>query len=148
LNKPTLPVAIALAALGGAAGTAVRAASQWLGEALQLSPWVATLCVNVAASFAAGLLGRLLLGHVTRRQAMAVDVVDPFEARAHRDAMLFVTGFCGGLSTFSALAVELLELMRQQRFAQCGVVVGLSLTLGIGAAWAGLALGWRLHRRR
>lgn len=146
--KPSLAVAMPLAFLGGAAGTGLRVVSQWIGDALHAGPWLPTLCVNVVASFVAGFLGRLLLGHLTRRQALAVDVVDPFEARAHRSAMLFITGFCGGLSTFSALGLELHDLIRQQRPMECAIAAALSVSLGLVAAWSGLALGMRLNRHR
>jgi CrcB protein len=61
---------------------------------------------------------------------------------------LLVTGFCGGLSTFSALGQELHELVRMQQVGQTLAVVGLSLALGLGAVWSGLALGMRLNRDR
>ena len=113
-----------------------------------LEPWVSTLCVNVVACFLGGLLGRLLLGRVTRRQAIESEVLDPYAVRAHRLTTLLVTGFCGGLSTFSALGQELHELVRLQHVGETALVVALSLGLGMGSVWAGLSLGMRLNRDR
>lgn len=146
--KPSLIVAMPLAFAGGAAGTGLRVASHWLGDALHVGPWIPTLCVNVAASFIAGFLGRLLLGHLTQQEALAQDVVDPYEARAHRNAMLLITGFCGGLSTFSALGLELQDLIRQQHVLESTIAAALSVALGLLAAWSGLWLGMRLNRHR
>ena len=146
--KPSLRIALPLAFAGGAAGTALRVASHWLGDALHAGPWMSTLCVNVAASFTAGFLGRLLLGHLTQQDALAEDVVDPYEASVHRNAMLLITGFCGGLSTFSALGLELHDLVQQQHVLESTIAAALSVALGLLAAWSGLWLGVRLNRHR
>lgn len=140
--------ALPLAFAGGAAGTGLRVLSQGLGDALHAGTWIPTLCVNVIASFMAGCFGRLLLGHLTRRQSLAVDAVDPFEARSHRHAMLFITGFCGGLSTFSALGMEMHDLLRQQRTMESAVAMALSMALGMASAWTGLRVGERMTRHR
>ena len=146
--KPSLAVALPLAFAGGAIGTGLRVASQWLGDALHAGPWIPTLCVNMAASFIAGFLGRLLLGHLTRQQALAAEVVDPYEAQAHRNAMLLITGFCGGLSTFSALGLELRDLIEHHHVLESTIAAALSVALGLLAAWSGLWLGMRLNRHR
>jgi CrcB protein len=148
-SVPETPwLAAALAFLGGACGSGMRVASDHAGAALGMPVWGSTLVVNVVACFLGGLLGRWLLGRVTRRQAIASEVLDPYAVRAHRLTTLLVTGFCGGLSTFSALGQELHELVRMQQVAQTLAVVGLSLALGLGAVWSGLALGMRLNRDR
>jgi CrcB protein len=141
-------LAMALAFAGGAAGSALRVASDHVGATMGLPPWMATLCVNVVACFLGGLLGRLLLGRVSRREAIAAEVLDAYAVRAHRLTMLLVTGFCGGLSTFSALGLEIHELVRLQQPGQSLLVIALSLALGMGSVWAGLALGMRLNRDR
>lgn len=141
-------VAAMLAFVGGACGSGLRVASDHAGAALGMPVWGSTLTVNVVACFLGGFLGRWLLGRVTRRQAIASEVLDPYAVRAHRLTTLLVTGFCGGLSTFSALGQELHELARTQQMAQTLAVAGLSLVLGLGAVWCGLALGMRLNRDR
>lgn len=87
---------IAAIFVGGGCGTLGRAA---LGEALPHSPtswpW-ATFVVNVVAC--------LLLGYfVTRLQ-------ERLPLSSYRRPMLG-TGFCGGLSTFSTMQVELLKML-------------------------------------
>ena len=79
---------------------------------------------------------------------LAEDVVDPYEASAHRNAMLLITGFCGGLSTFSALGLELHDLVQQQHVLESTIAAALSVALGLLAAWSGLWLGVRLNRHR
>jgi CrcB protein len=146
--KPPPPLAAALAFLGGACGSALRVTVDRAAAAFGLEAWTATLCVNVVACFVGGLLGRLLLGRVTRREAVAAEVLDPFAVRAHRLSTLLVTGFCGGLSTFSALGLELHELVRRQHVGETVAAISLSLGLGMSAVWCGLALGMRLNRDR
>lgn len=95
--------------VGGAAGTLARAG---VAEGLS-SPW-ATLLVNV--------IGAALLGYV---------VVALPERRP-----LLGTGFCGGLTTFSTLQLEALELSLVDAVAYLVA----SAVLG----WLALALGRRL----
>lgn len=146
--KPPPLVAALIAFAGGAAGTVLRAATRHAGADLHLPPWLPTLVVNVAATFLAGFLGQFLLGHLTRQQARAVDVLDPAQERAHRLAMLGVTGFCGGLSTFSALGVDLSALVHARHAGELTLLLLLSLGLGLPSAWAGLALGRRMNPHR
>ena len=79
---------------------------------------------------------------------VAAEVLAPFAVRAHRLSTLLVTGFCGGLSTFSALGLELHELVRRQHVGETVAAISLSLGLGMSAVWCGLALGMRLNRDR
>lgn len=95
--------------VGGMAGTLVRAG---MAEGLP-SPW-ATLLVNV--------LGAALLGYVV----VALPARRP----------LLGTGFCGGLTTFSTLQLEALELST----ADAVLYLAASALLG----WLALAAGRRL----
>lgn len=143
------PLAGALiAGVGGCLGTALRAYTKGAFLAEGLPAWLPTLAVNVVGAFVAGFLGRLLLGHLTRAQAIASDVLDPAQERAHRLAMLWVTGFCGGLSTFSAFGVDVSVLARAGHFGEIMLNTALSLGLGLPSAMAGLTLGWRLNPHR
>jgi fluoride exporter len=112
--------------LGGAVGTLLR---YWLSGAVYAMapaprlPW-GTLVVNVAGCFAIGLLGGLA---ETRGVLTA-------------SARLFLLiGVLGGFTTFSTFGYETLALLREQALARAFLNVGLQLTLGLGAAWAGLA---------
>jgi CrcB protein len=147
LKPPPLAGAL-IAGLGGAAGTVLRALTRHWVMAEGVPAWVPTLLVNVVATFLAGLCGRMLLGHLTRRQALSTDVLDPAQERAHRLAMLWVTGFCGGLSTFSAFGLDVAWLARTSRFGELMLNTSLSLGLGLPSAMAGLAVGWRLNPHR
>lgn len=147
-SKPPPLAAAAIAFLGGAAGTVLRTLTRDVGLDMHLPTWAPTLAVNVVATFVAGFLGQFLLGHLTRQQARTVDVLDPAQERAHRLATLGVTGFCGGLSTFSALSVDMSGLVHARHLGEVGLLVLLSLGLGLPCAWAGLVLGRRLNPHR
>ncbi len=97
---------IAAVFVGGAAGTLVRAA---LAEAFTSSatswPW-ATFAVNVVAAF--------LLGYfVTRLQERL-----PMSSYSRP---LLGTGLCGGLSTFSTMQIELLNMIDAHAY---GLAIG------------------------
>jgi CrcB protein len=87
-------------------------------------PW-GTLVVNVAGCFAIGLLGGL------------ADTRGVLTASAR---LFLLIGVLGGFTTFSTFGYETLGLLREQALARAFLNVGLQLALGLGAAWAGLAL--------
>jgi CrcB protein len=146
-KPPPLAGAI-IAGAGGALGTLLRALTRQEFITHLMPAWVATLSVNVVATFIAGFCGRFLLGHLTRRQALDTDVLDPAQERAHRLGMLWITGFCGGLSTFSAFGVDMVGLSAAGHFGEIMLNTALSLGLGLPSAMAGLALGWRMNPHR
>jgi CrcB protein len=86
-------------------------------------PW-GTLVVNVAGCFAIGLLG----GLAETRGVLT----------ASARLFLFI-GVLGGFTTFSTFGYETLALLREQAVARALLNAGLQLTLGVGAAWVGLA---------
>jgi CrcB protein len=87
-------------------------------------PW-GTLTVNVAGSLVLG----LLTGAATAGAA-SPDV-----------RILVGTGFCGALTTYSTFSYETLRLAEQGARAYAAANVGVSLAAGVGAAFAGVALG-------
>jgi CrcB protein len=109
--------------IGGAAGTLARAG---LAEALPITPgqvpW-ATFAVNIG--------GTLLLGWLVA--AVAGGLWRP----------LIGTGFCGALTTFSTLQVQLVQLADGGHGGLAALYLAVSVATGLAAA----ALGARLARR-
>ena len=119
------PTFIALVALGGAAGSIARHGVElWLGRAGGFP--VGTITVNVVGAFA---LGVLLEGLATRGS-------DVGRRRAAR--LLVGTGFLGGFTTYSALAVEADGLLRDGRGALALVYVLTTVVVGLLASLAGV----------
>ena len=87
-------------------------------------PW-ATFTVNVVAS---GFLGWVLA------RGAAGALTPPVVA-------VLGAGLAGGTSTYSTFAVELVQLTREGRGRLAARYAGASLTVGLAAAWLGLALG-------
>ena len=114
--------------LGGFAGAIARAL---VGEALARDPgqwpW-ATLLVNLAGAF--------VLGHVITR------VQDGREHFTHAGRLLG-TGLCGALTTFSALQLEVAQMLDAGHVALAGAYVSVSVAAGLAA----VAVATRLTRR-
>lgn len=108
-------------AVGGALGSVSRyAVGQWIP--LRTFPW-ATLTVNIIGSFLIGLLWSYFNDKWGANSSMK---------------LLLMTGICGGFTTFSALALENLELVHQGRYTTAILYIMLSLIAGLLA----VALGW------
>lgn len=117
----------ALVAVGGAVGTLSR---HGIAEALdgdRLFP-LATFLVNVTGSFALGAL-------------LAVLLVRSDGAPANRLRLLLGTGFLGGYTTYSALAVDTDTLLRGEHVALGLAYAAGSVVAGLVAAFAGVAAG-------
>ncbi|MDO5703527.1 MAG: fluoride efflux transporter CrcB [Paracoccus sp. (in: a-proteobacteria)] len=117
MMNPFLQVAI-----GGAFGSFARYS---VGRLVGASGFpVATLIVNVAGSFAMGLLAAAL---------------------AHRwgnaYAPLLLTGVLGGFTTFSAFSLDTLTLWEQGQAVAAAGYVAASVGLSLAAVVGGLALG-------
>lgn len=129
------PSHLGLAFLGGAFGTAAREAISLVVPVVGGLP-LATFGINLLGAF---LLG-LLLESLARR--------GPDEGLRRRVRILVGTGFMGGFTTYSALAVDSASLLGAGA-VRAGLGYGLATVLlgGIGT-WAGIAWGAALHRRR
>ncbi|MBW8299332.1 MAG: fluoride efflux transporter CrcB [Hydrogenophaga sp.] len=115
-----------LVALGGAGGSVCRylvgvGALRLMGPSF---PW-GTLAVNVAGSFAIGILAELI---VARFGASA-------ELR-----LLLITGFLGGFTTFSAFALDAVTLFERGASLAAATYLALSIGASIAAAIAGIGL--------
>jgi len=111
---------LALVALAGGLGAVVRLALTRLGHPERL-PWP-VLVANLAGAFVAGLATSALAG-----DALLLLVV--------------VTGFCGGLTTFSTWMVDTMRLADRRRVGAAVANVAVTVVGGIALAAAGLAAG-------
>ena len=103
-----------LVALGAAAGTPLRfALAEWLDEEFPRG----TLVVNVVASALLGLFGALSISESA--------------------AALIGTGFCGGMSTYSAFAVQTHRAGPRTGTAYAVATIGLSLAACALGFWVG-----------
>ncbi len=128
------PRHVALVAVGGTLGTAARSAVVSAPAAHAGGwPW-GTVTVNLLGAFALG----LLLGRLARPGA---------DDGRRRDARLLVgTGFLGGFTTYSALALDTVTLAGAGGTAAAVAYACSSLALGVGAAAAGMLAGARTAR--
>ena len=53
---------------------------------------------------------------------------------SHDLRLILLTGFCGGLTTFSTFSVETIQLAIDRKWGVAALNVGANLVLGIGAA--------------
>ena len=104
--------------LAGAVGAVLRWAVS-RAFAAQTFPWAA-LTVNVVGSAIGGVLVGLAVDDAAR--------------------VILLTGLCGGLTTFSTLSVETVQLVLEKKTRTAALSIGLNLALGIGAAVAGWAV--------
>src|SRR6202035_896599 len=116
-------------ALGGAIGSVGRF---WLtGVMTELTgprfPW-GTLLINVLGSFVIGLVAGITL--------------TPARLGVHPDIRIFLmTGVCGGVTTFSAVSLQTLELMQAGEMSPALGYAVASVVLCVIATYCGWALG-------
>ncbi len=84
-----------------------------------------TFLINVSGCLAIG----ILLGLAETRDGLSREV-----------RLLLVTGFLGSYTTFSAFGWETQDMLRDNDVLPAMAYAGLSLALGVGAAWIGAAL--------
>lgn len=111
----------------------------WLSELMQAGPgggfpW-GTFWVNLSGSFLVGCYAGLVrpggrLVHGVRRR------------------LFFMTGFCGGYTSFSVFSLEAMVLVQHGQPGLAGLYVSGSVLLWLGAVWVGYALASLSRRSR
>lgn len=119
-------IAVAWVMLGGALGAAARyLLSRLIPHTPGMNfPW-STFLVNLIGCLLIGLLA----GYVDRRSGDATIT-----------RWLWMSGFCGGFTTFSAFSLETIQLMQQARWSVVIPYVVGSVLVGLFATWTGLQL--------
>lgn len=109
-------------AFGAAFGAGLRAGLWWL------LPFWGTLAANLAGSVLIGVLAEL--GLSPRAQAV------------------WMTGFCGGFTTFSLFGLETVSFLVLRAYPEAAAYIAATLVLSLGGVAFGLFLGKRLHLAR
>ena len=116
--------------VGGALGSAARyLVSRALLGATPAIP-LGTLVINVVGSFVLG----IVLAPLPDQPPSTVRIA-------------LGAGFCGGFTTFSTLAWELMSLSDRGAAGRAGIYAGMSLGLGLVAVIAGTAVGRAMTSR-
>jgi CrcB protein len=124
LQPPSLLMGAAAVGTGAALGALLR----W-----QLSTWLNPLHDGVPpGTLAANLIGSYLVG-----VAIAWFAQQPDLSPAWR--LFVITGFLGGLTTFSTFSAEVVGLLQQGRIGMALTTSGLHLAGSLLATWAGWA---------
>lgn len=136
MSAGVLALAVLLVAIGGAIGSLGRWAiaeygrrlvihHRSYGDAVRITPWL-TFVANSIACFLLGII---------------VAMTGSASGTGELAYLLLAAGLCGGLSTMSTAALDVIELVRSGATA---VAVGyLLLSIGVGMAmlWIGLVIG-------
>ena len=112
--------------LGGSIGSIFRyLTSIYIAKYFPTKFPLATFWVNILGCFLIG----LLFGYFEKNTMVNSDM-----------KLLFVTGFCGGYTTFSTFGHENISLFQSNNSLLAFAYIGASLIFGLLAVWLGLFL--------
>lgn len=112
--------------LGGGIGAIARyLVSLWMQRRFPGFPASGTLLVNVAGCLLIG----ILMGLIVERNLLSPAV-----------RLLLITGFLGGLTTFSSFGAQTLELFEAGHFRLTLIYLAGNLIGGLFAVWLGVSL--------
>lgn len=118
---------ILLVGLGGAIGSIFRFLTSALMTRYALNGFP-------LGTFVANILGCFILG-------ICVGIFGKNPTENENLRLLFVTGFCGGYTTFSTFASENVQMLQQQNYMMLATYTLVSLLVGFLAVAIGLNLG-------
>lgn len=108
--------------LGGGIGSVLRYLIN-LGVSRYSTFPIGTIIVNV--------VGSLIIGYII--SAYSVD-------KYHWSRLIFVVGFCGGFTTFSAFSLDIISMLKQQLYGSAVLYVSLSIIISLLATYIGFFL--------
>lgn len=113
-----------LVGIGGGLGSICRYFAGTLIQQKSTSTFpIGTLTINILGSLLIG----LLIGIVGKNFSYSMDI-----------KLLFITGFCGGFTTFSTFSAENFQLLQNGQYSWAFIYTLTSITLGILA----MGCGW------
>lgn len=115
---------ILLVALGGGIGSVFRyLSSVFVNRFFPNHFPYATFIVNIIGCFLIG----FLIGYAEKNQLTSPQF-----------KYFLITGFCGGLTTFSTFSLENVELMQNNQMLIMFAYIALSVIVGLFSVWLGL----------